>query len=89
MSEAAVARVAMVTRGTLLAWETTHDDWLPGRFRNEHDRQKAVAHLADVYAALMWIAGGCEWPRVLEDEPLRAAMERMRAAAVPARMVGK
>jgi hypothetical protein len=85
MSEAAVERMAMVTKATLQAWEATHDDWLPGRFRNDHQRQEAVSRLANVYAALMWLGGGCEWPRYLEDEPLRAAVERMRMAELPPR----
>lgn len=78
VSEAAVARMACVTEGTIKAWEVRYDDELPGRFRNDRGCQEVVERLANVYAALMWIAGGCAWPRVLEDKPLQAAVARMK-----------
>lgn len=82
VSEAAVERMAGVTKATLQAWEERYDDQLPGR-HSDRERGELVARLADVYASLVWLAGGCAWPRHLEDEPLRAAVERMRMAELP------
>jgi hypothetical protein len=82
LSESAVCRIAGVTRATLVAWESGHEAQIPGQFKGEQGaamREKVVRRLADIYAALMWIAGGCCWPRRLNDEPLQAAVERMRA----------
>jgi hypothetical protein len=82
LSESAVCRMANVTRATLVAWEGTHDERIPGKFkgdRGEAERERVVRNLANIYAAFMWIAGGCHWPRILNDPPLRAAVERMRA----------
>ena len=87
LSESAVCRIANVTRATLVAWESSHEALIPGQFKGEQGaamREKVVARLADVYAALMWIAGGCHWPRRLDDEPLRAAVERMRVSSLVA-----
>jgi hypothetical protein len=81
LSESAVCRIANVTRATLTAWETTHSGQIPGQFkgvRGEVERERVVQRLADVYAALMWVAGGCCWPRVLKDEPLQAAVQRIQ-----------
>jgi hypothetical protein len=80
LSESAACRIAGVTRATLIAWESGHGAQIPGQFKGEQGavmREKVVRRLADIYAALMWIAGGCHWPRRLDDEPLRAAVERM------------
>lgn len=81
VSENAICRLSGVTPATLRSWEHGHEAWVAGRFRNELDREQVVARLADVYAGLMWMVGG--WPRHLDDEPLRAAVERMRTAVVP------
>lgn len=87
LSESAACRLANVTRATLASWEIRHDDQLVGRFstgeRGDQQRAEVVARLADVYAALMWIGGGCHWPRHLEDEPLRQAVQRMRTTELP------
>ena len=85
LSESAVCRIANVTRATLVAWESGHEAWIPGQFKGEQGaamREKVVVRLADIYAALLWIAGGYHWPRRLDDEPLRAAVERMRTSSV-------
>jgi hypothetical protein len=81
LSESAICRIAGVTRATLVAWEGGHEAQISGPFRGKQGaemREKVVRRLADIYAALMWIAGGCYWPRKLDDEPLRAAMERLQ-----------
>jgi hypothetical protein len=87
LSESAVCRMAGVTRGALVSWESGHEAWISGRFsagdRGAQQREQVVARLADVYAALMWIAGGCHWPRHLDDAPLRDAIGRMRTMGLP------
>ena len=77
LSEAKTARVAGVTVGVLASWERTHTDWLAGYFRGQ-GREHAIIRLADTYAALLWMANGLRWPDHVDDEPLRAAMLRMR-----------
>lgn len=86
LSESAVCRIANVTRATLVAWEGTHDGQIPGKYagdRGEAERDRVVRRLADLYAAFLWIAGGYHWPRILNDVPLRAAVERMRSMELP------
>ena len=81
LSESAMCRIAGVTRATLVAWESGHEAQISGQFKGEQGaamREKVVVRLANIYAALMWIAGGCCWPRHLEDEPLRSAVNRMQ-----------
>ena len=87
LSEAAVCRITGVTTATLAAWEKGHEAWVSGRFsggeRGDMERAQLVERLADVYAALMWLAGGRSWPRHLDDAPLQAAMQRIRTAPIP------
>ena len=83
LNVAAMCRIVLTTPGALTSWEATHTEHIAGRFgigpRGDQDRMRTVERLADVYAALMWIAGGCCWPRYLDDEALSAAMDRMRS----------
>ncbi len=75
-----ICELAYVTRGTLTAWEERHDAWLPGRFTTmgRGSMAHAITRLADVYAALMWIACGSRQPAHLDDAPLRAAIARIQ-----------
>jgi hypothetical protein len=84
MSEANVCRWAGVTNHVLRTWESGHSDWVPGNFGRGGDadaeRARVVRRLADVYAGMLWILGRGQWPDELHDEPLRAAIERLRAS---------
>lgn len=87
MGPSTIARAALVTVSTVQRWEAGHGgvELLQGynRAPRKADAEAAVLRLADVYAALMWIGGGCRWPSVLEDDALRAAVARMRSAELP------
>ena len=72
---------ASVTPEILDSWERQGHHGTEIRCGFE-EREEVVRRLADLYAGLLWIAGGCRWPERLNDEPLQAAVDRMRAASL-------
>ena len=83
MSKGFAARKAMVTEATLTSWEKGHESWINGRFSSDAELQKAIERLADLYAGLLWIAGDGHWPLRLDDDPIRAAIARLRTSELP------
>lgn len=87
MSASTICAATLVTLGVIKSWESSHTGELVGMFgtgkRGTRERVHAVTKLADIYAALMWIACGGRWPEALDDEPLQAAVRRMRHGRTP------
>lgn len=79
LSKADVSRLAHCTLATVDAWERSFDADLYGRGRNDAERVQVVDALADLYAAMMYIGGGCRWPEegMLRDPALVAGAARM------------
>ena len=70
MSKGFAARKAMVTEATLTSWEKGHESWINGRFSSDAELQKAIA-------------GDGHWPLRLDDDPIRAAIARLRTSELP------
>lgn len=77
------------SRSTIRRWSGVSETWIARsarvtlgavrRFEAGKENAATEDRLADVYVALLWIANGCCWPAVLNDEILQRAMARIRA----------